>query len=61
MRESKHKLDYVLSPYTEAVIYTSILYCYSTAPLRFSTEIKTYHESQISTTVHGQFNLTYGT
>lgn len=60
MRESKHKLDYVLSLYTKAVIYASMLYCYSTAPLRFSTEIKTYHESEISMTVHDQFNLTYG-
>lgn len=61
MRESKHKLDYVLSLYTKAVFYASMLYCYSTAPLRFSTEIKTYHDSEISRTAHDQFNLMYGT
>lgn len=46
MQENKCKLEYVLSPYTKAVIYTSMVYHYKTAPFNFSTEIKIYHERQ---------------
>jgi len=48
----EYKLDYMLSLYSEAVIHTYLLYCYSTAPFSFSIkEKKKSHERGIYTTV----------
>lgn len=49
----EYKLDYTLSLYSEAVIHTCLLYCYSTAPFSFSIKEKKKksHERGIYTTV----------
>lgn len=58
--EDKCKLDYVLSPYTKTVLYTSALYCYSTPPLGLSTEIETYHDRQKCPSLY-MISVMYGT